>query len=754
MPEPDGRRAAGVGGERLDRDRPGAGLGQPLGEHLVVVGQPRLGVAQQVRVRRVGVAGLDRDLVQVQNPLERRLVLPADAGGRQPAEVHGDRRVGRVVAGDRQRGRLDAGAGRARRPERDPDLHRLARGDGGRQGRLTGDHPVGRVAQRQPGRRDRQRGGPGVRDPHGAGRARGRVRAGVVVAEPERGRVDRDLRARRDRPGQVDLLRPVVDDVQVPVVRVLRQVERVDEPAQPGDPGLGLGHVPLGVDRQRDHVGPAAVAGHEQLAVQPAVERVALVLDHAVRRVVLAERVGGPAVVAVRQGADRVLAELLVVDAARRVAAVQHVLAAGDVRVAVVAALVDAVQEVRLRDGDVGDAGDGRRGERALGGGVDPGAVVRAGRGRRRRAAGGRAVRRGEQVPAAGPDQVVRVADAGRVDPDRGVNRPRVVVAGRVVLGPGVERALPAGDPPGEGGRVDLQDGGRQQPVRPQAPRPVRRAHRAVRAHREVQLAVGAERDLVVQVVADGPRQPGHVVLVGLQVRAAQPGQLAGPVAGALERVLGVVHPQDRVRRGAGRVERDAGDEPVAAVGRLHGRDVLGGRQGAVRQDGEPLDQPGQARRVQLAVRPDRDGRVLLAGGGRQLDLLERQVRVGRGDPGAGRERHAERGERGPAGVLHPAGHLERVPGVRVERAERLERDRVAGPARAHVARDGHPVARAVQLDRARVQRGRVDALADVRQVQGGRHEAVPLHVRLAGRRGDLVGPDARPGDLRRARRD
>ena len=91
--EPPAKAASG-----LDRDRAGAGLDQPLDVDLVVDGVQRRGVAEQVRVGGVGVAGVDRELVQVEDPLQRRLVLPALARRRQAAEVDDeDRRAGSLL---------------------------------------------------------------------------------------------------------------------------------------------------------------------------------------------------------------------------------------------------------------------------------------------------------------------------------------------------------------------------------------------------------------------------------------------------------------------------------------------------------------------------------------------------------------------------------------------------------------------------------------------------------------------------------
>jgi hypothetical protein len=105
---------------------------------------------------------------------------------------------------------------------------------------------------------------------------------------------------------------------------------------------------PVGLHVHGDDVVAAGVADDEQLALEQPAERVGLVLDDAVGRVVLAEDVGRAAVVAVGLGADGVLGELLVVGARGRVAAVLDELAAGRVGVAVVAAVDDAVEVVVL----------------------------------------------------------------------------------------------------------------------------------------------------------------------------------------------------------------------------------------------------------------------------------------------------------------------------------------------------------------------------------------------------------------------
>ena len=127
--EADAGRAAGERGQGLDRDRAGAGLDQPLDVQLVVDGVQRRGVAEQVRVGGVRVAGADRQVVELEDALQRRLELPALAGRRQAAEVDRQDRRPLVVAGDREGGGLDAGAGRAGRLEGDADVHVPAGGD-------------------------------------------------------------------------------------------------------------------------------------------------------------------------------------------------------------------------------------------------------------------------------------------------------------------------------------------------------------------------------------------------------------------------------------------------------------------------------------------------------------------------------------------------------------------------------------------------------------------------------------------------
>ena len=132
---------------------------------------------------------------------------------------------------------------------------------------------------------------------------------------------------------------------------VLDEVERVDEAGQPGDAGLRRDDVLVRPARgQDDDVVAAAVADDEQLAVERAAEGVAAVLDDAVGRVVVAEVEGGAAPVAVGLRADGVLA---VTSAGSvpggRVAAVEDVLAARRVGVAVVAAADDAEEVVALR---------------------------------------------------------------------------------------------------------------------------------------------------------------------------------------------------------------------------------------------------------------------------------------------------------------------------------------------------------------------------------------------------------------------
>ncbi len=140
---------------------------------------------------------------------------------------------------------------------------------------------------------------------------------------------------------------------------------------------------------------------------------VAVVLEDAVRADVEAEVVSEAAVVAGRRHADWVLVDLEHVGAGGRVAAVEDVLAAEGVGVSVVVPGFDTVEQVVLRLVDAVDRGH-----------TGPGGRV---------AAGSAAIGRGEQVAAGGPDEVVDVADAGRVDRDLRARRVRVVAA--AVLG-------------------------------------------------------------------------------------------------------------------------------------------------------------------------------------------------------------------------------------------------------------------------------------------------------------------------------
>src|SRR4051812_19781764 len=105
------------------------------------------------------------------------------------------------------------------------------------------------------------------------------------------------------------------------------------------------------------------------------------------------------------------------------------------------AALQDVVEEVVLGLRDVGRALDGRDGVGAINGVVDARAAVRAAGIRRRGAAGGGAVGRGVEVAVGGPDDVVRVTHAGRVELERGVGREWVVRVGDT-LRPDVEGTL------------------------------------------------------------------------------------------------------------------------------------------------------------------------------------------------------------------------------------------------------------------------------------------------------------------------
>ena len=139
-------------------------------------------------------------------------------------------------------------------------------------------------------------------------------------------------------------VRPVLGhlgDVQVAGGQVLGHVQRRlhVRGAVEAERLVRQGAVRRGVERH--DVAAAAVAQVEELAVQRSAERAALVLDRAVGAGVQTRVVdAGEVVVRVRQGADRVLGVLELVRARRRVAVVEHVLAARRVRVPVVAVLL------------------------------------------------------------------------------------------------------------------------------------------------------------------------------------------------------------------------------------------------------------------------------------------------------------------------------------------------------------------------------------------------------------------------------
>jgi hypothetical protein len=85
-------------GERLDRDGAGAGLLQARHEQLVVRRDQR---GLEFRGRCVGVADGDRQLVQLEDALKRRLEAATRTGRPQPAQRHVNRgRVGIVRLDD------------------------------------------------------------------------------------------------------------------------------------------------------------------------------------------------------------------------------------------------------------------------------------------------------------------------------------------------------------------------------------------------------------------------------------------------------------------------------------------------------------------------------------------------------------------------------------------------------------------------------------------------------------------------------
>src|SRR4029079_16294005 len=103
---------------------------------------------------------------QVEDALERRLILPAGAGRRQAAQGDGDERLVGVVVGDVDRGFLDRQRRRAGRLEDDVDDQRPTGGDRQRQRGDRREAEQLRVGADylQPVRRDRQRLGAGIAD--------------------------------------------------------------------------------------------------------------------------------------------------------------------------------------------------------------------------------------------------------------------------------------------------------------------------------------------------------------------------------------------------------------------------------------------------------------------------------------------------------------------------------------------------------------------------------------------------------------
>ena len=154
------------------------------------------------------------------------------------------------------------------------------------------------------------------------------------------------------------------------------------------------------------------------------------------------------------------------------------------------------------------------------------------------------------------PDEVVRVADAGRVERER-----RVFSIG-VVLAPGVE-GEGVQRPRAELGRVQAQDGGAEQVLLAVAPGEIGVPQAAGRGLTEVDRAVGAEHRLIRDVVAHRAGQVDDAVLHVL--RFGPVSSVTFPVqSGILPGRRGTRDPEHEVIGGGRRVKGQPRDEAWA----------------------------------------------------------------------------------------------------------------------------------------------------------------------------------------------
>ena len=461
----------------------------------------------------------------------------------------------------------------------------------------------------------------------------------------------------------------------------------------------------------------------------------ALILDGAVGAGAGAELVDGLAPVAVGQRADGIARDLQRVLAFGGIPAVEDVLGAQRIGMAVVAALLQAQKQVGLSLIDALDGGDFRAGVRAVLVLIEAARIVVI-RGRAGRVAPhGRAVGAGVEVTVAVPQQVVADAHAGGIDGERRIGG-EGIIASAAIGRLRIERAVDLR-------RIEPQHRGAEQSLDAiPAPLLIRRAHRRMTSLRPVQTPVRPEGGLVVEMIAPAPRQVDHDVAIRAQVRAADGADLAGPVGVALHRrlpalvehELSVTDPQHEIVGGGFGIEADAGDQPRAVVGLLDGFDHLRLAGRTVLTDRAAIDFSVHGGGVEIPIRPDGDGGVEFRLTG-QAELLEADGILRGRRPAAGGEAHRERQQIGAGGILHAA-HAKRVLRARLEHLDGREDDVIARRGRADLRRDRHAVRGADQHDAAIIQGAAIDRMPGI---EVGGDEDVRQDVAFAVGRGGAV---------------
>src|SRR5947207_1376318 len=137
------------------------------------------------------------------------------------------------------------------------------------------------------------------------------------------------------------LIRPNRYGGKLEVSAVFGDVQWVDEIGQHGKSRVGRGDVAVLIQRQRDDVAADVVAADEQSPVQLAAKSAAAVLHDAVGGNVLAEIIDRRCPLRIRRRADFVLRDFRKILAARRIAAVQDIMALLRIRMAVIFAWHD-----------------------------------------------------------------------------------------------------------------------------------------------------------------------------------------------------------------------------------------------------------------------------------------------------------------------------------------------------------------------------------------------------------------------------